>query len=233
MFTLGLTTTLTFGDLAGVRNTLTFYEADGQTLTDLGGAEYAAVDVSLDFSAENTEGYENIDTLLKRIRGASFEATGFKLFNQSDTSGPSGSWLPQFSLDVPGTSISNIDSFLTIGGEVGALAPDNNTIFAGSAWGDASGPTIFNRGNLRWANYDIPQTELDSTLLVWIGRFVVSGEEARNGASFNISGDADYNYGPGTAMSMAPFEADIIFTPAPGALALLGLGGVVNRRRRN
>ena len=227
------TSTGAMADLSGLvgQDTLRFYDANGQSQTDLQNAAYAVIDVYLEYAAENTEGYRNADTSTKAMRNVNISAAGFSDFTQKDITGSPGSWAPQESKDVSPNAISTIDSFVTVGGEVGSGAEKNATYFPLAPWGDLSAPNIFNP-NIRWANYNTMQTELDSELRVMVGRFVVTGEEARNGASFSMSGFTSYSYGTNTGTFTAHFENEFVFTPTPGAVALLGIGGASLRRRR-
>jgi len=67
---------------------------------------------------------------------------------------------------------------------------------------------------------------------VLYGRFVVTGDDARAGANFDVEGSIGYNYGSGTGSFNGDVSGTFYYTPAPGALALLGLGGLGARRRR-
>lgn len=219
-------------DLAGISGTLTYYEADGTTETTLADAAYSVLDIHLDFSAENTHGYDNSETLARAIRFANFSASRLTSFVQNDASGSIGSWRPQDSLEMPGIANPLIDSFVTMGGGVGMEAVSNSTDLPFNPWGDATGEAIFNK-NLRWHNYNTTQTRVDSDLTIMIGRFVVTGQEARDGANITLNGRADFNYGPGTGIYRQEFSQKMIFTPGPAGLAALALGLGGTRRRRD
>ncbi|MAC20434.1 MAG: hypothetical protein CMJ23_12315, partial [Phycisphaerae bacterium] len=85
-------------------------------------------------------------------------------------------------------------------------------------------------GNLAgWYNGNPPTlngqvVDNDGTLGVLIGRFAYDGEFSLEGSALEVT----WNQGLGTPGSQAGF----IVTPAPGALALLGLAGFSSRRRR-
>ena len=165
-------------------------------------------------------------------------STSFGNFYQSDLTGigsgdGDGSWKPGFSFDIPGNANSAIDSFLTIGGGVGSEAVNNLTT-PDPNLGQGTNPDIFNE-DIGW--YLNPPTSSQGDALgteyeVWIGRFVVTGDQARGGASFSIDGTISYNYGSNTGLYSGGIDGDFVFTPAPGALALMGLGGMYGRRRR-
>ena len=223
-------------DVSGLtgQDTLRFYAADGATEASLNDAAWAVVDLYVSFTAENTHGFDNADSHMLSAFNFNLESDTIGLFSHSDltSAGDSmmGSWKPSFSFDIPGTANSNIDSFITIGGGVGAQAAVNVTT-PDPNLGAATNPAIFN-DNIGW--FLNPPTSTQGDVLdfeVWIGRFVVSGDEARAGANFDISGTVGYNYGSGTG-SYNDDVSDNIVLPAPGALALLGLSGLCARRRR-
>ena len=231
---IGTVTGFAQGDLAGIvgNDSLRYYAEDGMTSTSLEQAAYAVIDLRLDFSAPDTHGQENSETLLNMIRNFNISVEGFDLFNQSDLAGSDGSWDPTSSEDVPGIANSGIDSFVTIGGGVGADAPANDTSLGGAAWGTTSGPDIFN-GNVRWANYNPAQARVDDRLQIWIGRFVVTGDEARNGAFFTVGGRSGYRYEGEAGNYFENFSGSFSFIPAPAGLPLIGLAGSFTRRRRS
>ena len=74
---------------------------------------------------------------------------------------------------------------------VNVTTPDPNL-------GAATNSMIFN-DNVGWFLNPPTSTQGDQLdLEVWIGRFVVTGDEARNGANFDVMGTIGYNYGAGT-----------------------------------
>jgi hypothetical protein len=222
-------------DVAGIggQSTLRYYESDGMTVTDLDGAAFAVLDLYVDFSATNHDGYNNEDSFLLNMFNVNVMANGFGMFNQSDV--VSGSWSPSFSLDIPGLSNPLIDSFVTIGGGVGSEpngAATNGTSLDPSFGSGVSGD-IFNT-NIGWyAPPTAEQGSVDIALQAWIGQFAVTGDEARGGANFDFIGSVGYNYGDSTGAFFADDKGgNFTFVPAPGALALLGLSGLCLRRRR-
>ena len=221
------------GDLVG-QNTLRYYGADGTTQTSFADAAYAVMDLYVQFNATNTHGYDNADSHMLNVLDTNITANNFTLFHHSDlTNATGGSWKPSFSFDIPGQSNSSIDSFVTIGGGVGAQAAVNVTT-PDPNLGDATSDAIFNP-NVGW--FINPPTSDQGDVLgadyeVWIGRFVVTGDEARAGANFDIAGSVGYNYGDATGAYFGDMGGNFTFTPAPGALALMGLAGLGVRRRR-
>ena len=67
-----------------------------------------------------------------------------------------------------------------------------------------------------------------SDLRVLVGRFTVLAAEADAGASLSISGSAAFNDGSNAFSDLGT----IAWIPAPGAIAMLGMAGLVGTRRR-
>ena len=226
-------TSATLADVSGIvgQDTLRYYESDGATQTDFANAAYAVLDLYVDFSAPNTEGYTNEESVLLNMFGVNVFSFGFDgMFNQSDVAfATMGTWTPSLSIDIPGTSNPTIDSMVTIGGVPGAT----NGTSLDPGFGDGTPDTIYLPDIGWYASPDSGQGNVNEDLQVWIGRFVVTGDQARGGANFDFFGDIGYNYGANTG---AYFNYDqggnFTFVPTPGALALLGLSGLCLRRRR-
>ena len=153
-------------------------------------------------------------------------------FHHSDAQiGTGGSWSPNASLDIPGFADSTIDSFVTIGYGVGAAAPTNGTnvdipngptIPSGSGWFNGN-PT----------NDQVAQEQGGYEYAVWVGQFSfeTSRVDAAGAEKFFIF---DCEMTSKNASSEVFFGGDsYIWTPTPGALALLGLGGLTTRRRKH
>ena len=160
-------------------------------------------------------------------------------FNQSDVQiGAGGTWSPNASLDIPGFADSAIDSYATIGYGVGAAAATNGTALD-PTWLDASGGLgAFVPSGAGWYNGNpvSEQTGLAyaggedgiSGFAVHVGQFVFETSRMNTEDFFIFDGEI------GFANPEVAFGGDV-FTygiPAPGALALLGLGGIASRRRR-
>ena len=144
-----------------------------------------------------------------------------------------GSWSPS----LVGNAATNrpFDSFLLIGGNPLAA----NTTTADPSWGaGGSNPSSWNiaqlplANDLGWFNASPPNlqgrvgTAPNTATTVKIGQFMLSA----NDTSFrNYSLTAGYNNGAGGAVT---FFTGTFSLPAPGAVALLGLAGLVSRRRR-
>ena len=229
-------------DVSGIfgQDTLRYYAADGETEASLDDAAYAVIDLYVDFSATNTHGFNNADSHMLSTFNMNFGSDNFDYFNQNDITGQGngefvGSWKPSFSFDIPMTSNSKIDSFITIGGGVGSQAATNVTTPDPNLGAGLNG-AIFN-DNVGWFLNPPTSTQgdvLGSDYEVWLGRFAVTGDQARANASFGVAGTIGYNYGQGTGSFSADIDGGFSYgeIPAPGALALIGLGGLCARRRR-
>ncbi len=129
-----------------------------------------------------------------------------------------GSWSPSASIDIPGFSDSSNDSFVTIGYGGGATdgtaldpdfsTPNGATIPSGAGW------------------YNGNPNNAQSGDRIMIGQFVFAGELD------TFSFTANIGYKANAATTDVEFGSGTFVIPAPGALALLGLGGLVARRRR-
>jgi len=152
----------------------------------------------------------------------SSDGGGFNHNDLADASG--GSWKPSFSFDIAGLYDPMRDSYATIGYDVGAGAALNQTALD-PGFGTGSGPYV--PTNAGWFNLTPGDPQFASGGQLHIGQFVMAADRA---ADFTFEAEVGYNTGAGTEV----FFGEGIFTtvPAPGALALLGLGGLAARRRR-
>jgi hypothetical protein len=220
-------------DIAGlVQDAAMFYSLDGDDLqvTTFEDADYAVIDMYVDFSAPNTSGNLNSESYLLNMFRGNVAVSGFESFVQFDAS-PAGSWKPLFSLDLPSVgAYSQIDSFVTINSGVGADAAFNSTTLD-PGFGDGLNDDIFNT-DIGW--YQVPPGDggVMADLKVWVGRFVVTGEEARNGAEFSMSSTVGYDYQNGSAPFYGEVTSDFTFIPTPGVLAAMGLGTLCLRHRQ-
>ena len=224
-------------DVAGlVQDGVTYYTtgASGLITTSLEEAEYAVIDVYVDFSAENTQDHENSESFLLNMFNVNVATSGMSSFVQSDLTAE-GSWVPSFSADQPDMgAFSQIDSFVTINSVVGEDHALNLTKLD-PYFGAGTNDDIFNV-NVGW--YQVPpnlEGGVMQDLRVWIGRFVATGEEARGAAGFEMSSTVGYDYQDGTAPYYGAASGEFTFVPAPGVLTALMLGsvGLGRRRRRN
>ncbi len=223
-----MTTAISVADVAGLVQDEVVYYTSGQAglmTTTIQDAEFAVMDVFVDFSGLNTIGADNADSILRNLFGVNINASGFEQFVHNDVSA-AGSWNPAASIDLPQAgAVPQIDSFVTINGGLGQTALD-------PGFGVGLPLDVFNE-DIGW--YLVPPSDLgaaDDGLEVWIGRFVVTGDEARSGAYFDISGTVGYDYGAGTGVHYGDFTESLTFIPVPGTLGVLVAGGFLNVRRR-
>jgi hypothetical protein len=144
-----------------------------------------------------------------------------------------GTWAP--SLTGSATLNRPFDSFLLIGGTPSAAnATSSDPSWNGSGANPAGWaiPQLPLYNDLGWFNSSPPNlhgrvgTAPNTATTVKIGQFMLSA----NDTSFrNYSLTAGYNNGAGGAVT---FFTGTFSLPAPGAVALLGLAGLVGRRRR-
>ena len=139
--------------------------------------------------------------------------------------------------DTPALRLA--DSFVTIGGFAQNTIAPEQAPDAGAGTGldpNFGGNSAAAPGELAgWYNGSPPSLngqvgavpETDGNLIglgVLVGRFATVGESDLIGGTLEVT----WNQGLGTPGEQAGFT----ITPAPGALALLGLAGLANRRRR-
>ena len=196
-----------FADFTGFRGVESTYEG------------FNVIDVYADFDAANS---------VLNVFNASIFLTDGSDFNHNDLTGAAGSWKPSFSFDIPGSYDSMQDSYVTIGYGVGAAAALNQTALD-PGFGTGSGGQI-PQGTAGWFNLtpDNPQYAADNgdgTYSLQVGHFVFAAD-----TTFTFDAEIGFNDGPGTEVSFG--EGVFTTVPAPGALALLGLAGIVSRRRR-
>ena len=159
--------------------------------------------------------------------------------HQSDVQiGAGGTWAPNASLDIPGFADSSIDSYATIGYGVGAAAATNGTALD-PTWLDAtSGLGAYVPSGAGWYNGNPVAEQTGSAygggedglsgFAVSVGQFVFETDRMDTINWFVFVGEIGFAT-PEVAFGGDAFTYGV---PAPGALALLGLGGVASRRRR-
>jgi hypothetical protein len=140
-----------------------------------------------------------------------------------------GTWNPS----QTGSATANrpFDSYLVIGG----LATATNSTNADPSWPAAGGswnrPDVPNGVNAGWFNSNPPNLQGrvgsagNTATDVRLGQFVVDRDA--NGGTWNLK--IGYTDGVTTTVQFAETTFSL---PAPGAVALLGLAGLVGRRRR-
>ena len=160
-------------------------------------------------------------------------------FNQSDVQiGAGGTWAPNASLDIPGFSDSSIDSFATIGYGVGAESGTNGSALDPSFLDATGGLGGYVPANAGWYNGN-PTNNQTATgqagfdFAVFVGQFSFLTSRVAGGDANFFTFDCEM--GSKDAGGQVFFGSDTFIwseIPAPGALALLGLGGLAARRRR-
>ena len=179
--------------------------------------------------------FDNADAVALNIFNADISAGGEFIHNDVQI-GAGGTWTPSASLDIPGFSNSSNDSYVTIGYGVGTAAATNGTnLDPGFGETNGLGGTI--PVGAGWFNGNPPNAQVASAFAggtdgisgyaVMIGQFVFAGE-----LLFSFDAEMGANSGAGSEVVFGADVYTLPAIPAPGALALLGLGGLVARRRR-
>ena len=180
--------------------------------------------------------YDTADIALN-VFNADISTADGQGFHHSDVQiGAGGTWAPNASLDIPGFADSSIDSFATIGYGVGIAAATNGTALDPTfldATGGLGGTVPSGAGwyNGNPANDQVASAQAGFDYAVFVGQFSFATSRVTDPVGF-FTFDAE--------MGSKNITGDVFFgdstyvwdVPAPGALALLGLGGLVARRRR-
>ena len=195
------------------------------TAADFGGAE-VTVNVQDIYMTSNDSADVMLNVYNLTLSGTASGITYFQSFTGTG-------WQPT-NLGGPfdTAALQSADSFVTIGGF--DFANPLQTPGAGAGTGldpNFGGNNASAPGALAgWYNGSPPSLngQVGATaagLGVLVGRFAYAGEFSLEGSTLEVT----WNQGLGTPGQQAGFTV----TPAPGALALLGLAGVAGRRRRN
>jgi hypothetical protein len=212
------------------------------------GAAASADFVSFEGAVEEVDGYTVIkmyavyDTadIALNVFNAQIVTSDTGGFNQSDVQiGAGGTWAPNASLDIPNFSDSSIDSFGTIGYGVGTGAATNGSALDPTFLDATGGLGGYVPSGAGWYNGNPSNEQVAGAVdgigdyAVWVGQyaFATSRVEAAGALNFFIF---DCEMGSKNSSGEVFFGGDdyIWNVPAPGALALLGLGGLATRRRR-
>jgi MYXO-CTERM domain-containing protein len=211
----------------------------GLSVASFASAEFIGFDGEVSVNSQGN----NVVQMFAVFDNAS--AVGLNVFNAEITNdggfvqndvqiGAGGSWLPSNSLDIPGFADSGNDSYVTIGYGVGAAAASNGTSLD-PGFGTGLGGTI--PSGAGWFNGNPPSEQVASAFAggtdglsgyaVMIGQFVFAGDLV-----FSFEAEMGSNSGAGSEVDFGQDLYTLPPIPAPGALALLGLGGLAARRRR-
>jgi hypothetical protein len=118
------------------------------------------------------------------------------------------------------------DSWVTIGLED---MTGNNMLTIGIDYADfEAGGNIMTDNGSWFATPDDPQVLAGADLRVMVGQFTMYGIDSHVSGVLNLQGKV----GDFETFQARGQAFDFVLIPAPGALALLGLAGVVSRRRR-
>ena len=186
--------------------------------------------------------FSHADNVFLNIYNADISAAGG--FNQSDftnLTGGSGSWDQGQSADLPALGIdSALDSFVT-GADSITLDPEfgagvGTTIPVNAGWYNGN-PNNAVTGNFAQISPIDPEDPfydpsfVSSVYQVFVGQFVVASD-VLDTFSFTASIGYKENADTTTTLFGGGTSSESFVIPAPGALALLGLGGLMARRRR-
>jgi hypothetical protein len=199
---------------------------DGST-GSIGSTDYVVIDVFAQFDTNETDGFAHQNSTMLSAFAAEISMSNGADFAQNDVAG--GSWDPKFSFDLPAAgSRPWVDSFVLVGGDPGAT---NNTNLDPN-FDPSTGGQVASGAGWFTGSPEALQGRVNSSLQVFVGRFALAYTSDAIGTSLNFETTLSYNYGIGTGTFFAGDNNSWEIVPAPGALALLGLGGIVARRRR-
>ena len=187
-------------------------------VTDLGSG-VSAIDMYANFSDAGNVFLNIYDSNV--VNGDGIANGGFLHLDFGTLSEGEGSWLPSQSADVAGLN-SLFDSYVTAGyssiGAGNSTALDPNFLI-----GNGFGAYI--PENAGWYNGN--PDNVQSGDKIHLGHFVMATSDV---GFFNFSASTGWKADATT--SQVQFGSGSWTVPAPGALALLGLGGLATRRRR-
>jgi len=212
-------------------------------VTSSGGVSIDRYELFANFNGA-TDTVLNVYNLLATGGSASDKYGGFWHKDNSDYNGgvlsqQYGTWAPQ----LVGSATLNrpFDSFLLIGGNpLGTNTtnadPSWNSGGSGSHTGSASGwsrADLVNNGTIGWFNSSPPNNQgrvgitPNTATQVKLGQFMLSNDNTDRVFTLRTA----YNNGAGG--SVTNFDGSFTLgVPAPGAIALLGVAGLIGRRRR-
>ena len=188
-------------------------------VSDLGSG-VSAIDMYANFSnADNV--FLNIYNCTV-VNGDGIANGGFYHLDFATLSGGEGSWLPSQSADVAGLS-SLYDSYVTAG--YASVGASNSTALDPNFLNNGNGLGAYVPETAGWYNGN-PDNVISGDK-IHLGHFVMATSDV---GFFNFS--ASTGWKADAATTEVQFGSGSWTVPAPGALALLGLGGLATRRRR-
>jgi hypothetical protein len=200
-------------------NPFTGFSADVSGYND-GTSDWYVVDIYANFTSD--------DFAVLNVFNSEMSANDNDGFHHNDLAdAQGGSWKPSFSFDIAGAYDPMRDSYVTIGYGVGAAAALNQT-----ALDPNFGPGIgsYPPSGAGWFNLSPDNPQYASGGQLHIGHFAMNTNRS-NLDTMSFAADIGFNMGPGTEVNFGNDSLEIP-VPTPGALALLGLGGLAVRRRR-
>ena len=184
-------------------------------VTDLGGG-VTAIDMYANFS--------DIGNVFLNIYNSDVDngGAGFQHDDFTTLSGGNGSWLPSQSADGVGLN-SLFDSY--VNAAYAGVGAGNPTSLDPNFLDNGDGLGAFVPQTAGWYNGNPGNVISGEAILV--GHFVMASSDV---ASFSFS--ASTGWKASSTTTQVQFGSGSWTVPAPGALALLGLGGLAARRRR-
>ena len=222
-----LAITLGISAVAGTANAgltgATYQDGYAWSGEDFGGVAVSGyvVDLYIEFDSSND--------ILLNVYNFNDNNLGVNYFQGLTAAG----WAPNEQGSIFTTDVSQgFDSFIAIGG-ITEYGPDGrpyqmagNGVSVDPNFPDNNAPGPGENAGWFNSNPNNPLGSPDDSGLVLIGRFSIEGSDGF--AMSGVTGYATWNEGIGT-----PGQQGMFGIPAPGALALLGVAGLANRRRRN
>ncbi len=195
-----------------------FVDFSGE-VSDLGGG-ISAIDMYANFSDPGNVFLNIYNSTV--VNGDGITSGGFYHDDFASLSGGEGSWLPSQSADVAGLN-SQYDSYVNAGyGDIGAA---NSTALDPNFLDNGNGLGAYLPATAGWYNGN-PDNVISGEK-IHLGHFVMATSDVAN---FSFTASTGWKSNSGT--TEVQFGSGSWTVPAPGALALLGLGGLVGRRRR-
>ena len=192
------------------------------------GTSYAVIDAYAQFDNAENRVLNVFNSQISITDGSGFHHSDFQTL-----SGQPGAWNVVSSGNIPGLIDANIDSFVLVGGSIGGA----NTTGLDGSFNPTGGPFIPSDAGWFNSNPANDQGQVNGDLRTWVARFVSVGTDTARSLSF--AANMGFNLGLGTPAQFAFDNGQgsgtttlVAFVPAPGAIALLGMAGLLGSRRR-